>query len=181
MLIKDDLHDLGSDDQLSRFSDDILVSIISRLPLKDAVVTNQLSRRWRYLWCQTVRLHFEDKERSNRVMDLAERNRFINWVNYIIRQHKSSNVDEFKICFDSDKNAKGAIGKWIEFAISKNVQKLELDLRSSYGQRNYVFPNKIFDRKRGSSSSNVPARPFATGMEIKFLKTLVLKGVGVNA
>ncbi|KVI09942.1 hypothetical protein Ccrd_011660 [Cynara cardunculus var. scolymus] len=186
---KDALQDLGSDDLLSRFSDDILVSIISRLPLKDAVVTSQLSRRWRYLWCQTVRLDFEDKERSNKLMDFAERNKYINWVNYIIRQHKSSNIDEFKICFDLDKNGRGAIGKWIEFAISKNVKTLELDLRHkngiiSYGWRNYVFPNKIFDRKCGSSlkrqSSNFPARPYASVMEIKFLKTLILKCVDVN-
>ncbi|KVI09956.1 putative FBD-associated F-box protein At5g56700 isoform X2 [Cynara cardunculus var. scolymus] len=203
---KDDLHDLGSDDLLSRLSDDILVSILSYLPLKDAAVTSKLSRRWRYLWCQRVCIAFEDNEGSGKIRReqdsstlnewnkytsfcLAERNNYINWVNRIIRQHKSPIIDEFKICFDLDKNAKGAIRKWIEFAISKNVQRLELDLRQkngliSYGWKNYVFPNKIFDRKCGSSSKrpsfNALVRPYATVMEIKFLKALILKRVDVD-
>ena len=66
------------------------------------------------------------------------------WVNCISRKHQSPSIDRFRICFNLDKNAKGAITKWIEFAISKNVQTLELDLRDNdtkFG--NYVFPDKI--------------------------------------
>ncbi|KAJ9540694.1 hypothetical protein OSB04_027200 [Centaurea solstitialis] len=186
-LVDDDLQDL---DQLSRLSDDILVSILSYLPLKDAAVTSKLSRRWRYLWCQMVRLDFEDKERSAKLrteslysneynnLCFAERNSYIDWVNCVISKYHQSpnNIVHFRICFNLDKTAKGAMTRWIKFAVSKNVQTLELDL--SDNDANYVFPHKIFDRRRSKqpSSSSVPT----STVEIKFLKALVLKQVDVN-
>ncbi|KVI09941.1 FBD-like protein, partial [Cynara cardunculus var. scolymus] len=196
VFIKGDRHDLNSNDFLSRLPDEVLVSILSSLPIKDAAVTSQLSRRWRYLWCQAVRLDFEDNRRlDNNIvakpkLRLLERNKYINRVNRVLRQHRSAMIEEFKICFDLDKYCKGAISKWIEFALSKNVQKLELDLIDKSQMRsdpvlNFVFPNKILDRisrsslKRHSYSS-VPRMPYAKVMEIKFLKVLILKCVNIN-
>ncbi|KVI09943.1 FBD-like protein, partial [Cynara cardunculus var. scolymus] len=200
VFIKGDRHDFNSDDFLSRLPDEVLVSILSGLPIKDAAVTSQLSRRWRYLWCQAVRLDFEDNKRldDNIVaqpklrpkLRLLERNKYINRVNRVIRQHRSAMIEEFKICFDLDKYCKGSISKWIEFALSKNVQKLELDLidksqMCSDPALNFVFPNKILDRISGSSLkrqsySTVPRMPSTKVMGIKFLKVLILKCVNIN-
>lgn len=47
-----DLHrtmNVLEEDRVSLLSDDILINIISRLNLKDAVRSSALSRRWRYL------------------------------------------------------------------------------------------------------------------------------------
>nr|XP_043633720.1 uncharacterized protein LOC122604926 [Erigeron canadensis] len=55
-----DQHHFNPDDIVSRMPDEILVYILSRLPLVDAAVTSQLSRRWRYMWCQTLKLDRED-------------------------------------------------------------------------------------------------------------------------
>ncbi|KAJ9539827.1 hypothetical protein OSB04_026333 [Centaurea solstitialis] len=177
----DGLRNLGPDDLLSRLPDEILVSILSSFPLKEAAATSLLSRRWRYLWCQTDHLVFEDWERWSLMDTLSskESNEYMSWVDHIIHQHKSPTVDEFKIRFGLDENATAAIDKWIKYAISKNVQTLELALVRSHGTcGHHCFPNKIFDRKRGSSlkrhSFNDPL------MEIKFLKSLILRFVDVD-
>ncbi|KAJ9560662.1 hypothetical protein OSB04_005822 [Centaurea solstitialis] len=153
-----------SDDHLGRFSDDVLVRILSRLSIKHAVVTSVLSRRWRQLWRQTARLDFEDNHRWNKIQSrpAAARN--------------DPTIDEFKISFDLAETLEGEIDNWIKFAVSKDVQRLELDLKGSVfrKERNYLFPNKFFPRK---SKPSLIGSPF---MEIKFLKDLLLNWVDVN-
>ncbi|KAJ9539979.1 hypothetical protein OSB04_026485 [Centaurea solstitialis] len=178
----DKLHNFGSDDLLSRLPDDILVSIMSKVPLRDAVVTSKLSRRWRYLWCQTDRLVFEDKERWSLMDTFSNKesgSEYMSWVDHIIYQHKSPTIDEFQIRFGLDKNAKGALDRWIKYAISKNVQTLELSLLSSNAPwERYCFPNNLFDTTCGSL---LKPHPFLDPvMEIKFLKSLILKFVDVD-
>ncbi|KAJ9541816.1 LOW QUALITY PROTEIN: hypothetical protein OSB04_028322 [Centaurea solstitialis] len=184
-FLLDELHDLGSDDLVSRLPDEILVSIVSKLPLRDAVVTSKISRRWRYLWCQTHRLLFVDRERWRFIHNELDfsypiaRDKYMSWVNHIIHQHQSPTIDEFQIRFSLDENAKGALDKWIKYAISKNVQTLEVSLVRIHGTcGNYCFPYKIFDGYRGSSSKR---RSFNDPlMEIKFLKSLILRSVDVD-
>lgn len=191
---KGDHHGYNLSDFISRMPDDILVSILSRLPLKEAATTSNLSTRWRYLWCQTDSLDFDANEKLDKVavdskLRVVERPKYINWVNRVTRQHKGPTIDEFRICFDLDKSSRGAIDKWVEFAISKRVQKLELDLLENgemlrQPPRNYPLPIKIFDRSIGSSvkchSLNLPKTVSGKEMEIKFLKSLFLKCVNVS-
>ena len=51
------------DDWISRLPDDLLVTILSRLTLKEAGVTSVLSRRWCYLWTNVAGLDFDADEK----------------------------------------------------------------------------------------------------------------------
>ncbi|VVA15611.1 PREDICTED: F-box/LRR-repeat [Prunus dulcis] len=46
-------------DRISALPDEILVSILSLLPLKEAAATSILSRRWQYVWMSTMVLNFD--------------------------------------------------------------------------------------------------------------------------
>ncbi|KAH7847432.1 hypothetical protein Vadar_025960 [Vaccinium darrowii] len=71
--------------------------------------------------------------------------RFVRWVNQVLRSHQGPSVDELKVCFDLDNHYKAAIDGWIEFAMRKEIRKLDLDLNEDYSalliQREfYAFP-----------------------------------------
>ena len=197
VYIKGDHHHVfNSDDSLSRLPDSIIVSILSGLPLKDAAATSGISRRWRYMWCQTVRLDIEDNDKrleyvcAPTKLRLEGRKKYIDWANKVIRQHRSLTIEDFRIHYDLDMDSEGAISKWIQFALSKKVQNLVLDLTETSNfrgdsTRNFVFSNKILDGKSGSSSkqqsfSNVPFMPSTRVTEIKFLKALTFKAVNIS-
>lgn len=171
----------NSNDFISRIPDDIIVSILSKITLKEAASTSNLSKRWRYLWCQIDSLDFDANEKLDKIaldykLRIVERPKYINWVNRVTRQYKGPSVNEFRVCFDFDKTSKSAIDKWVEFAVGKRVKKLELDLLENgemlrQPARNYVFPIKVFDRS---------VKRQCEGMEMKFLKSLFLKCVNVS-
>ncbi|XP_071689880.1 F-box/FBD/LRR-repeat protein At5g53840-like [Rutidosis leptorrhynchoides] len=190
----DEEHGFNPNDYISRMPDDILVSILSKLSLKEAATTSNLSTKWRYLWCQTDCLDFDANDELDKIavdskLRVIERPKYINWVNRVTRQHKAHTIDEFRICFDFDKSSKCAIDKWVEFAISKRAQKLELDLLENgemlrQTERNYVLPTKIFDKSVRLTSKRrsltFPKTVFSKEIGIKFLKHLFLKCVNVS-
>ncbi|XP_077228169.1 F-box/LRR-repeat protein At3g26922-like [Tasmannia lanceolata] len=47
------------EEPISNLSDDILSLILSRIPLREAVRTSVLSKRWRYLWCSIPYLQLD--------------------------------------------------------------------------------------------------------------------------
>ncbi|KAL3630591.1 hypothetical protein CASFOL_023575 [Castilleja foliolosa] len=173
---KDD--ELNPEDYISPLPNDILVSILSLLTLKEAAITSNISRRWRYLWTHTSRLDFDANNALDRIAAdpksrTSERPKYINWVNRVVRQHRGEILDAVRICFDLDKSSKCAIDNWVKFAVSKGVQRLELDLLENgetlrQSARNYTFPYKQLCK--GLSSNFV---------RMKCLKALSLKCVNV--
>ncbi|KAL3834830.1 hypothetical protein ACJIZ3_009566 [Penstemon smallii] len=147
------------EDYVSSLPDEILVSILSLLTLKEAVVTSNLSRRMRYTWTHISGLDFDANDKLDKIAAdpksrTTERPKYINWVNRVLRQHKGSKVDSFRICFDLDKRSKCAIDHWVKFAITKGVQTLELDLlengeRLRQPTRNYTFSQKLLSHYKG--------------------------------
>jgi hypothetical protein len=149
-------------DCISELPDEILVCILSRLTLKEALVTSVLSRRWQYLWASIYTLDFDHIKTSGRitlirsiklnrpVLTEIERPRYVNWVNRVLEQHRGPTIDEFRVWFDLDKDYKRDINRWIMFALQKRVQRLEIHLSGFrpyvYQCSNYTFPYQLLLR-----------------------------------
>ncbi|KAL8056723.1 hypothetical protein ABFX02_04G137500 [Erythranthe guttata] len=137
------------EDSIDRLPDELLISIVSRLPVIEAERTNLLSRRWRYFSMFSSILDFDasrvlfklDQETTSLK---AERRKFVRWVNRVVRLHSGEAIEEFRISFDLDKSDANDICKWLKFAFEKKVKRLELNLIQSYtglSDAQYTFPN----------------------------------------
>ncbi|KAH6781508.1 hypothetical protein C2S51_006801 [Perilla frutescens var. frutescens] len=121
--------------------DELLISIVSLLSVNEAARTSVLAQRWRHYWIYNRILNFDDGSEMVR-----ERKRFVDWVNRVVSLHSGESIDEFRVCLCLDKNSNGSdIDRWIEFALRKRVQKLELNFRQNrFGEDDelvYSFPN----------------------------------------
>ncbi|KAK6116438.1 hypothetical protein DH2020_049900 [Rehmannia glutinosa] len=174
-----------SADRISQLPDDILLFILSLLPFKEAIATSILSRRWRYLWTFIRRLDFDGtelllkvestKEDHKIVLDNERRN-YVRWVDHVIASHKGSAIEEFRVFFNLDKAYEKSIDGWLRFALSRKVQKLELNLteaaftRSRKDHEFYTFPYTLMFAVSDSSID----------FNFKYLKKLSLNCVNVN-
>ncbi|KAK9205719.1 hypothetical protein WN943_015988 [Citrus x changshan-huyou] len=132
------------DDSISELPNEILINVLSRLTMKEAVLASVLSITWRYLWkffsgC----LDFDDPlTMADLKYDLGmgtealdvERNKFTSWVNFVLRSLQCRTIEGLRICFDVV--CDDDIANWINFATERRVQKLELDFtKVQFGSR----------------------------------------------
>ncbi|KAI3783518.1 hypothetical protein L1987_42602 [Smallanthus sonchifolius] len=162
-------------DFISRMPDDVLVMILSLLPIKGAVVTSSLSTRWRFVWRNLIQLNFDgtetldDMANNEKLCDLEEA-KYINQVNGVINSYNHPRVQVFRIRFDLDCSYSQDIGEWIQFALDKKVEKLELDLMDK--SCSIRDPAENYEVTLPSSSAMVG--------QMQCLKNLFLKGVNLS-
>ncbi|KAI5328695.1 hypothetical protein L3X38_028092 [Prunus dulcis] len=147
-------------DRISELPHEILGSILSLLPLKEAVATSVLSRHLRYAWAwSTLTLDFDPEET---LIDFKYHSRTL--------QNKKSH----RACFDLDRRFTSSIDKWIEFALKKRVQVLVLDFVKEYGvnKDSYMFPRKLLGLEEGFASRHC--------VGLKSLKVLSLNFIDVT-
>ncbi|CAI9302662.1 unnamed protein product [Lactuca saligna] len=122
-----------SKDFISNMPNEILLMILSLIPLKDAVATVILSKRWISVWCNLIHLRIDGGERLDKIIKIPMlrdpvQSMYIRKVNGVIKNHKGPLVQEFQIRFDLDCRNNRAIDYWLQFVLNKKVQTLELDL-----------------------------------------------------
>lgn len=177
------LSEVMHDDRISQLPDEILVFILSLLTLKEAARTSVLSSRWINLWKYTPRLDFDasaslDSIKRNSEKQLGrERVRYVNWVNRIMQLHQGLTLDEFRLCFDLDISSQTEIDKWLEYAFTRTVERLEVDLSSHmthiYGRHPSQccnFPDRLLNLDNGLSKL----------IEFGSLRVLCLKYVNIT-
>ncbi|CAN6564089.1 unnamed protein product [Malus baccata var. baccata] len=176
--------------------------MVSLLPLKEAAATSILSRRWRHVWASTTTLSFDavnfDVGDSTiattiqRFLKLEKQARdqeshlYVNWVDHILGQHRGQCIERFRVCFFLQRNFAGSIAKWIQFAMEKRVQILELELWTdsiACLDDDYTFPHKLLldPEKQKGLFSNLPSlRPCGYSIApFKSLRVVRFKHVGV--
>ncbi|CAI0395996.1 unnamed protein product [Linum tenue] len=174
----------GGVDRISELPEGILLSILSLLSLKDAVKTSLLSGGWVNLWKSVVKeLDFDAPEiqyaQSGLIPAAARRIKFKNFVNRVVRQLKdvsSGQITKFRVSFTltNQCNSKGAIDKWLKFALSKRVIELSLVtyiLTPESDGKGYVFPEDCFDHIKTPAGLS----------DIRSIRTLRLSYVAVKA
>ncbi|KAG0470921.1 hypothetical protein HPP92_017621 [Vanilla planifolia] len=119
------------EDRISDLPDPILQLILTLMPLKSAIRTDVLSKRWRNLWQYSLSwatgLEFgEDFASSQSAKE------FVRTVNRYLQLNQSKKLIRFQVFFCPFDLFANDIETWINYAASKRVEHLDIDLSQGF-------------------------------------------------
>lgn len=179
--------EFGEEDGISRIPDPVLAYIMSFLPTKDAVKT-MLLKPFGNLWTTMSNLDFyvclfEELPTTPRM------NRWFSFVDHVLLHHEAPTVSTFRLKFGRTIYSSGLrsrkivekIDSWINFAVRKKVEVLEVDIGRRCGYEPifaYHLPSFIL-RSDTLTELNLASCSFTTkvGIHMKSLKTLSLRTI----
>ncbi|EYU21245.1 hypothetical protein MIMGU_mgv1a023061mg, partial [Erythranthe guttata] len=158
---------------IDQLPDDILIAILSRMGVEEAVRTSVLSSRWRYLWKHTSIYNSETLEFDDMYTDTGtkmDETKFKDLVNHVLKSHQGPLVESFIIRYGNVRDRSIDIDKWIYFAMRKEVESFELNFSSCdvWLDFGYKFPEFLLSH----SSCSTPS--------FQFLRSLVLVEVDIE-
>ncbi|PKI32411.1 hypothetical protein CRG98_047198 [Punica granatum] len=145
--------DILPEDRLSLLPDDILIdNILSLLPTEEAARTSILARRWRFLWLGSPSLDLDASRKvalnrpigKGKLVGGRVAFEYVKWVDRVIGGYwGSAALSRFRVRFQLDDTFSHKIDSWLNFALGKGVQVLELDCHQNYGCNvtPYTFPS----------------------------------------
>ncbi|XP_038711620.1 F-box/LRR-repeat protein At3g58900-like [Tripterygium wilfordii] len=137
------------EDKISKLPDEVLVSILSRLTMKEAARTSVVAHRWLKVWTFCPSLNFDDSQTflslygESRSPSEEQKQGYVNRVNSVLEAYQGSTIDDFQVHFDLDAKYKCDIDRWVNFVFQKGVKRLVIDFGLYYvgGMReNNVYP-----------------------------------------
>ncbi|XP_020094704.1 F-box/FBD/LRR-repeat protein At1g13570-like [Ananas comosus] len=164
-------------DKISELPDHILISILERMDLRSAVETSLLSRRWRHLWnsLTNIELHANTMLSENQISHVhrcmtrdyaSHGTKFMEGMKVAATRQKQmglfkkfargllrpkSNIRRLSFHFYMQRQYRKIIDFWLDRAIKRGVQELELFPYVSRREKGYRFPWRLFSKGRGSS------------------------------
>lgn len=128
-------------DKISNLPGHVIDQILSHLPIRDAVRSSVLSRKWRYKWATIPCLVFDNQCLSASSQDQNfVKNKLVNIIDHVLLLHKGP-VHKFKL---SHRDLLGVtdIDRWILFISRSSIKEFILEIWK--GQR-YKPPSCLFD------------------------------------
>ncbi|CAH8279894.1 unnamed protein product [Arabidopsis lyrata] len=164
-------------DSFSGLTDDLLIKILSFVPIKDAVSTTILSKRWLSLWTLLPRLNFEDcwvDDEENGQVYCEELSS--DFVFGTLLLHKSPVLESFRLSRESTCSA-SQIELWVRFAIDRFVHDLKIRFESEHCL--IRLPSRLFrcDTLETLELKNVVFLEVPSRFSFQSLKTLRLLSV----
>ncbi|KAF3436117.1 hypothetical protein FNV43_RR23209 [Rhamnella rubrinervis] len=149
---------LEMEDSISALSDEILVSILCCMPLREAQKTSLLSRRWRNLWKRTITAR-DSLDLVWPVSYGARRAEFVDWVHEVLRLRDSvETLDGLRVSYDLNSTYNDHFSEWVAFACKKGVKRLEFDL-TGCNRAGHIFPCGFPEVEAVNAMSRPPASP----------------------
>ncbi|XP_010418956.1 PREDICTED: putative F-box/LRR-repeat protein At3g18150 [Camelina sativa] len=115
-------------DVISSLPDEILLHILSFIPTKLAIRTSLLSKRWRYIWCDTPSLYFDNYSQKARVA----------LIDKSLNRYTAPKMKHFRLRTNLKDN--NYIKRWIKLAMSRNVENVSLQVTVS----GFKIPDEFF-------------------------------------
>ncbi|KAF8407763.1 hypothetical protein HHK36_006899 [Tetracentron sinense] len=130
-------------DIISNLPEHVMVMILVHLPIKDAVRTCVLSRKWRYIWPTIPELVF-DENNSNPCsnIDKTPRNcEFVNFIDRVLLVHKGP-IHKFYL--NTYLQNYSVVSSWMLFLSRNGVKDLTLSFLGESDESQYEVPSSLF-------------------------------------
>lgn len=132
------------DHRISQLPDDILLAMLSLLPLNEAARASVLSSRWINLCKQTSCLNLDPKiclqtKMAQSKSWTAKKSEYVKWVNKIMRTHKAAALKELRICYELSPSVRKAITRWLKLAFVRHARRSELDFSGAPPEPEALF------------------------------------------
>ncbi|KAK3014587.1 hypothetical protein RJ639_009820 [Escallonia herrerae] len=128
-------------DRISPLPDEILLQILSLLPMQDVLKTDVLSKRWQYLWTSVPSVRFSSSY-------FEDSRSFVDAVNKILVLAGCACTRMFAVEFvDYQEEFAADVSLWVRFAAKNKVEELTLDLGHDYWSYNsnlYCLPEHMY-------------------------------------
>lgn len=130
--------------------EDVVGTILSKLPPKEIVRTSVLSNNWKHIWTVCPKLRFDGNTMCTEDVTGTQHytQKFIDNVNGVLKQYSGKVVEELGVKFEFDATLSEHLDDWVNFALSSRTKSLALDLLpAKFGLRpdRYRFPLELFD------------------------------------
>ncbi|KMZ70417.1 hypothetical protein ZOSMA_1G04020 [Zostera marina] len=127
-------------DRIISLLEQAINKILGSLPIRDAISTSFLSKRWKYKWRSMLDLifHSDSFSRSERVPPSSFRRTYLSKIHRILFFHRGD-IRMFKFDSSDSKVINSEVDLWLDYLVVASVQQLVLKFTKGYLIHSTIF------------------------------------------